>query len=251
MARRIVLSFATLLLTGAHPYEVGTIEALTPTRQAEAIFPNEDGKAVASKLASACMDRSWSVNSQTETLVLCETPPNQLMQTVQNIGGGPRGAHLRGFIRFSIVMISDGVRVQAQRYTEQANAFGQIKSFHEMYNFDEQEILISNGGHYPPGTSFKGVDLGARGFINRENDVNGWKISKITTGGAADTAGLKIGDRIVGISGKKLSDDASSLRWRLGKFKPGQTIVATLERDGVVSQVTFEARAAAPIPRTE
>jgi len=209
----------------------------------EAVFQGVESKDVASRLASLCMDRRWGVVSQTDTQVVCQTPPDGLIQAVQNLSG-PRGAQLKGFVRYSLVAVPPSVRVQAFGYSEQVNAFGQVKQYATggVSPDDLQDTLISIGGAYPPNAALRGNDIGVRGFINKENGMVGLKVTTLTPNGVAAAAGMQIGDRIVRIDGKALGIEDMSFRARLAKPKPGTMIALTVDRAGQPLEVRVEAR---------
>jgi serine protease Do len=63
------------------------------------------------------------------------------------------------------------------------------------------------------------------------SDVGGALISSVTEGSAAERAGLKQGDVIVGINGEKISDN-NALRNRIASTRPGTKVAIDIVRDG-------------------
>jgi S1-C subfamily serine protease len=66
------------------------------------------------------------------------------------------------------------------------------------------------------------------GDSNREA---GAVVSRVTSGGAADDAGLEAGDRITAIDGDQVRNRAE-LQARIGTYSPGDTVAVTYVRDG-------------------
>ena len=62
-------------------------------------------------------------------------------------------------------------------------------------------------------------------------DVGGELISSVDQGSAAERAGLKQGDVIVGINGERIADN-NALRNRIASTRPGTTIAVDVVRDG-------------------
>jgi len=68
------------------------------------------------------------------------------------------------------------------------------------------------------------------------SDVGGALINSVEEGGAADRAGLKQGDVIVGINGDRIADN-NALRNRIAGTKPGSKITLDIVRDGKAQTV--------------
>jgi serine protease Do len=92
----------------------------------------------------------------------------------------------------------------------------------------------------PPMTFQGGPKAYVRSFRMRSNDAvlgimpedadNGAKINEVTTGSAADKAGLKTGDVITKIDGNKIAD-ADDVYDAIGKHKPNDKVTITYLRD--------------------
>jgi putative serine protease PepD len=67
--------------------------------------------------------------------------------------------------------------------------------------------------------------------VEDDGSVPGAVIREITSGGAADDAGLESGDRITAVDGDQVRN-RSELQARIGTYSPGDTVAVTFERDG-------------------
>jgi len=67
-------------------------------------------------------------------------------------------------------------------------------------------------------------------------DQSGALVGEVTTGSPADKAGIKPGDVIVELDGKKV-DDSADLRLRVSKMSPGSETTATVHRDGQLEKI--------------
>jgi Do/DeqQ family serine protease len=77
-------------------------------------------------------------------------------------------------------------------------------------------------------------------------DTSGALVSNVTPDSAAERAGLRQGDVIVGIDGEKLSD-SNALRNRIASTKPGSKVALEIVRNGSTQtvQATLDAKAGA------
>jgi predicted metalloprotease with PDZ domain len=82
-----------------------------------------------------------------------------------------------------------------------------------------------------------GAFLGVR-LEDERDDRRGARIERVIEGTAADEAGLRDGDVIVGIDGDDI-DDAADLTHRIHDLEPGDRVELEIERDGR-SQFNFE-----------
>ncbi len=71
-------------------------------------------------------------------------------------------------------------------------------------------------------------------YLDESSSVQGVKVSSTVAGGGARAAGIQAGDVVTGINGAKVNNRAD-LRNELNKYKPGQTVDVTYQRDGLTS----------------
>ena len=78
---------------------------------------------------------------------------------------------------------------------------------------------------------------------NNLSEINGVYVESVNNGSAAEDAGIKRGDIIVAINGKK-TKTASELQETVGQFRPGNNATVTYIRDGVEhsAELTFKNR---------
>ncbi len=100
------------------------------------------------------------------------------------------------------------------------------------------------------GVSIQAVTADIASSLKLEN-VGGALVSGVEPGTAAERAGLKQGDVIVGINGEKLAD-SNALRNRIAGTRPGTTVGVDLLRDGrpQTLQATIEQLDAKDVERT-
>jgi putative serine protease PepD len=72
--------------------------------------------------------------------------------------------------------------------------------------------------------------------VTPANASGGVGISSVKQGSAADDAGLKVGDVVTEVDGKRLTDQ-SQLRAIISAHKPGDTLSLTIRRDGATKNV--------------
>jgi putative serine protease PepD len=72
--------------------------------------------------------------------------------------------------------------------------------------------------------------------VTPTNASGGVGISSVKQGSAADDAGLKVGDVVTEVDGKRLTDQ-SQLRAIISAHKPGDTLSLTIRRDGATKNV--------------
>jgi putative serine protease PepD len=72
--------------------------------------------------------------------------------------------------------------------------------------------------------------------VTPTNASGGVGISSVKQGSAADDAGLKVGDVVTEVDGKRLTDQ-SQLRAIISAHKPGDTLSLTIRRDGATKTV--------------
>ena len=119
-------------------------------------------------------------------------------------------------------------------------------------DFKDGDVQVMRGDHnfimpaFPPMPQ-GGAKAYVRNFNMRSNDAmlgimptdgdNGAKINEVTTGSAADKAGLKAGDVITKINDTKI-EDADDVYDAIGKYKPNDKVTITYLRDNKTSTTT-------------
>lgn len=108
--------------------------------------------------------------------------------------------------------------------------------------FKEQQGGRRGGGGGGPSIGDIKVRFGIMPGSYSEDEV-GISISEVTTGGSADEAGVKAGDRLVRWDGKKLTDVMSWMQ-ELAKHEPGDKVKIGVMRDGeeITLEVTLQGR---------
>lgn len=230
------------LIAAATVYEIGTVwpDKAPP----EAVFAGKSAKEVSAIIASGCMDARayrWSVDEQTETRVVCQTPPDSLYVSLGRLSGA--NVTFRGLVRFSIVELNGSSRVMADAVTEETNLAGR--------RFDRgsgeapariQDFLIALGGRPANGMPWRGSDFGIRGQLVASGKPARFVLTKVDPNGAAAAAGLVPGDEVVAVAGKKLPYEQDEFRWAMAKLKPGQVWAITVIRDGKPTPVAITPR---------
>lgn len=217
--------------------------AVTPSGSPEAVFPGKASVAV-SRLSSKCMDVQWTVVSSSNTEVVCESPLSTGQSIMgQMLLGNSYSTPPRRFFRFNVSELSGVSRVQASGWMETQMAFGQMQrapfsgvDFHNnIMNF-----LIVAGGTFPAGTTFPNhAVLGVMGKIAPRGRDSVYEVAEVTAGGAADRAGLKAGDVISSVAGKKFRSDSDFLD-RLGRATKAPTYPIEVTRNGSELSLTVE-----------
>lgn len=184
--------------------------AVTPSGATEEIFAGPPMETIG-KLSSRCIDAKWSVVSSSTTELVCEAPMN-LGQSVlgQMLMGNSYSTPPRRYFRFNAATVNGVSRVQVSGWMELQMAFGQTKrtdfsgpAFHN----NMMTFLSSAGGQFPVGTTFPHhVFLGAGFEEARFGKTVGLRITKLEEGGPGARAGLRIGDTITSVAGKKFKD---------------------------------------------
>lgn len=216
-----------------------------PSGIAEAGFPEEKAEEVAGKIASVCMDRTWAVISQTPNQVVCEFKLTRLEAAFAHVFLGNRySSDPRGFVRFSITQIGAGSRAQAVPWIETQMAMGQMRQEYQNapgYFDGMVEHLMLAGGELPKGSKLLGRMVGVGGDIMKDGKDFGYKVKKVASGMPADTAGIKEGDLILRVNGKKFKT-YEDFRARFQLVPSGSPSLVTLKRAGAVQDFKVDAR---------
>ncbi len=234
-----VLGFIVLPFTAAG----SQLFAVTPSGAPEVVFSSKAPMTV-SRLSSKCMDVQWTVVSSSETEVVCESPLTTGQSIVgQLLLGNSYSTPPRRFFRFNVSELSGVSRVQVSGWMETQMAFGQMQrapfsgaDFHNgIMNF-----LISAGGAFPAGTTFPNhTVLGVQGKVASRGRSAVYEVAEVTPGGAADRAGLKAGDVITSVAGKKFKTDSDFLDC-LAKATKAPTYPLDVTRDGSALPLTVD-----------
>lgn len=197
--------FTSILTRPAHADEPF---ALTPSGSAEAFY---DLSVVETSdlLANSCINYGWQTISTTDTVVVCEIPVSAGSRILSALAGPKYATPPREFIRFNIASSKGFSRVQTSGWREIQTAFGQNQRTDfegDRYHNNIMRFLIGIGGIYPPGTSFPNHALILADFITEGDTSKGMEVSKVYEGGAFERAGLKEGDLVKRIAGKKIKN---------------------------------------------
>lgn len=190
--------------------------AVTPSGATEVLF-DAPARQVIATLSNKCMDNRWQIVAATETQLTCEAPMSfgQSLLTTLAIGNS-YSTPPRQFFRFNVAEINGVSRVQASGWAELQMAFGQTRrndfsgaSFHNSLT----GFLLSSGSRLPTGTIFPNhALLGIEGdYVPHERSYVGLRVSAVAPGGAAEEAGVQVGDLIVRIANKRFKHDEDYL----------------------------------------
>jgi hypothetical protein len=242
---KYLLIAATALGALAQPAFAQGMKYQLPSGIAEAAFPEMKADEAAGKIASVCMDRSWVVASQTSNQVVCEFKLSVVDSAISRVFLGNRySTDPRGFVRFSITQIGSGSRAQAVTWIETQMAMGQMRQEYQNAPgyFDSMvEHFLLAGGELPQGSKILGRMVGIGGNVMKDGKDFGNKVAMIAPGLPGDVAGIKAGDLILKVNGKKFKtyDD---FRARFQPVPSGSPSIVTIKRAGVVQDLMVSAR---------
>lgn len=236
---RKVLVFASALLCSSAP--AAAQMAHTPSGQPEVAFNATTVTDAEGKIASACMDRGWTVTAQTANEVTCQIPFGGFKQALAGaLLGNAYSTPPNVYAQFNLAQVGDNVRAQAHAWMETQMAFGQVRQM--AYTDDKTKtglmsLMASAGGSLPDGTTFTGNYLG---IDNNPSDQSALTLTHVFSGTPAADAGLNVGDQITAINGKgfKNPDDFGK---RLNKIKE-PTYTITVNRQGQSMTFTVQRR---------
>jgi len=208
------------------------------------LFPDKP-QVVTGKLSSRCIDLKWIVVSSTANEVTCEAPLNFGQSVVgQMLMGNSYSTPPRRFFRFNVAEVSGISRVQASGWMELQMAFGQVKRTDftgpEFHN-GAMNFLGAAGGKLPPGTSFPNhAFMGFDSEDTRMGDYQALRVIKIEPGLPAESAGMKVGDVVARIAGKRFKNaedylDATAKAAERGTYevevyREGKPVKLTLQK---------------------
>lgn len=228
----------------------------TPSGTPDAVFEGTAPKEVVSKITNTCMNAGWTVQSQTDTQVVCEIPVSGMKQALQQVLlGNSYSTPPRTFARFTVAQVGASSRAQAMAWTETQMAFGQMRQ--QQYSDDGTytnllSFLIKAGGELPPGTTFVGNYIGFDGDPVSSGKAAAFPVTAVTAGGPGAQAGLLVGDVIHKINGQTFKDQADFTK-KINKIGVGLRYPLEIVRDGKPQtlQVIAKARPAVGSPEHE
>lgn len=208
--------------------------ANTPSGQPEASFSETTLSDAGGKIVSSCMDSGFQVTSQTTNQITCEVPLNSWKSAVtQMLIGNSYSTTPRSYVSVSLAQIGPNVRTQARAWVETQTAFGQNRqhqytddaTFNNLINF-----LMRAGADLPHGTTFSGTYLGFD-YDAASAKTSALSVIQVTANAPAEKAGMKVGDRIIAVNGKRFknSDDFTK---KLRSVQVGATYPVLVQRDG-------------------
>lgn len=211
-----------------------------PSNQAEARFAGDTTDNVGGKIANRCMDRAWTVTMQNSNQVVCEFKLDMASMVIARVFLGNRySTPPRGFMRFAMAQVGSDVRVQAYTWIETEMAFGQMRQEAQTgpdYFDGMISMLLDAGGTLPEGSRVLGRYLGLFGKIEGGKPCCGYRILRVASGTPAHAAGLKAGDVIIRINGKKFKNDAEFLS-RFRNIPLGTAYPVVFTRNGAEQEV--------------
>ena len=165
-------------------------------------------------------DRSVTIDGITNTYI----------QTDAAINFGNSGGPLLDMQGYVVGMI--GAKTVTAGYDSYGNpisaeGIGYVLPINRVWEIATQ--IITAGGVQKPGVGITITQLRAE-YAEPGAELRPY-ISKVTAGGPADTAGLKVGDVILAVDGMP-HDDYSAVVEYIGSKKVGDSVVFTIERDG-------------------
>lgn len=190
--------------------------AVTPSGNSEVFF-GEPPEAVAQKIANACMNRGWAVSNVSSSELTCEARLNEQQSIMgQLLLGNAHSTAPRRFLRFSIAEQDHRSRVQGSGWLELQLVGGQVNrsdiSNQAQFRNSLMFFLTAAGGKVPPGTRYPNhADLGVNGHkvvIDRQAALF---VDQLSSGGAAERAGIQAKDIIFRVAGKRVWDERSLL----------------------------------------
>ena len=231
---------ALVLSTPAHAAE---FLAVTPSGSTEMLFGEDQATALA-KLANRCIESKWPVVSTTASEVVCEVPMSSGQQILgQFLMGNSYSTPPRRFYKFNAVSFNGITRVQAAGWMELQMAFGQInRNDFSGPDFHNAAIIFMGhaGGKLPVGTTFPNHVY--MGFDNEDTQVKGssaFNVTIVEPNMPAEKAGLRVGDVITRIAGKKWKNESDYMN-AIAKAAKTSTYPVEILRDGKPMTLTLE-----------
>lgn len=122
--RRVLICVATVLVCAC---QTVAPSVQTPSGRPEKVFTGASMERVQSGLAEACMNRPAIVESNAPGQLVCSRRAEGMDAALGGlIVGGSRGSPPTFKVRFTLINLASGVRVQAYQWIESTNAFGRV-----------------------------------------------------------------------------------------------------------------------------
>jgi S1-C subfamily serine protease len=228
-----VLVAGTAFLLVASP-AMAERQLITPSGQPDSIFPAVTSKDAVSKLANQCMNKGWSITSQTDNQLVCEIPVNGFKAALQQmLIGNSYSTTPRSFVRFTVANLAEHARAQAAAWVETQMAFGQMRQ--QPYTDDGTmdglvSFMLEAGGELTPGTRRTGNWFGIDGEVATDGRKYWFAVKHIFPGGPAARAGLRPGDQITKVANRtfKTREDFNK---QAAKIAPGVSFPLSISRE--------------------
>ena len=207
--------------TGLQPVTFGDSSKLQVGQTAIAIGNplGRLGGTVTDGIISA-LDREIELDGKTMTLLQTNAAINP-----GNSGGGlfDSNGNLIGIVVAKSISTSDGTSVEGLGFAIPINNIIDI--------LDDLKTSGYVTGRPTLGVTLIDIDTEERQFMYRV-DMFGAYVTSLTSGGAAEKAGIEVGDCITKIGDEEVSS-SSEIKAELAKHKAGEKIKITINRDGV------------------
>lgn len=180
---------------------------VTPSGKPEVVFATMTPAAAAGRIVAACGEEALPVVSNGPAEVVCGDPSVSVL-------------------RFAITAVGGDARVTGQAEIFEAAPAADVARRLERGGDRIQMMLLKAGGVAPEGAS------GGRPYLGLEGEDDGkgrWRVAKVNPGGAAATAGLKVGDVVTRLDGGKFRNFVDFAR-KLRTIQLGEAFTLTVLR---------------------
>lgn len=229
--------------TAAHAFQK---YAVTPSGNPEAIF-NSDQDETRKSLEALCLRLGWFIYTSGGSNFVCEQKVSKEGQLLMGIMVGSGSTGNRWLWGFSVAEIDGKSRVTGRRWMENQGTFGGVNrypldgdsDFNELLNF-----MIRAGGELPPGATFPNhAYLGLQGDQLAKEGV---RVDLFEKDSPAELAGVRVGDLITRIAGKRLKSDQDW--WEaVARAARSETFEVEILRNGEKIRLSVQRAFRAPI----
>ena len=239
---RNLLLFFIFAFTVTTPALADKFFAVTPNGAVEADFADKS-ETVVGKISSRCIDSGWTIVSSSQSSVTCEAPLSGTQSFVgQLLMGNAYSTPPKRYFQFNSSPGKGYTRVQASGWMELQMAFGQIKrtdfSGAEFAN-GMLAFMVGAGGQLPIGTTFPNHALMGVGFdVKQVGKLKGLQITSVADGSAASEAGLNVGDLVIKIAWKSVSNQNDMID-ALSRATKTENYDVEFDRDGKAQKVSL------------